>query len=758
MSAAIPEADVDAAFAGAEPIEPEPAGLVPAASYPTARDHQRRWAGLARAIAADRDERTDDSARLGVPSRPGQLTILGSGIETAGFTAADEALIRAADQVFYCVADPATAVWLNSLRPDAYDLYVLYADDKKRYITYVEMTEAMLHYVRAGQHVVGIYYGHPGVFVLSTHRAIQIARREGHRAVMRSAVSALDTLCADLGIDPSQPGLQTFEATDMLIRHRQPDRTVHLVLWQVGLIGELGYRRQGFLNQGFGLLLDYLEKVYGPDHTVIHYVGSRYPGVDPVVEKHTIRGLRVPAAQAAVTGISTFYLPPQVAAEVDAELLAQLGLLRPGQSVTRRTDPRREIDRYGPREMTAFDDLAAFTVPDTYLFQQNTAAARFVLALRDSPALCARYVADPAGTVADWPDPELSAADRSYLERRDAGAVQIAAKGRPPQPSPDSERLLHGLLSRPTLARSLLDAVRSAPPDTGQDALDGWANRNGYTIAWDAMPYEIDRYLRRFWYPWTGLYLRPDVEQSLLLVAGRPSSGGNRLYVDGRQVDGVRYQAGVLRWTGAGDRSLTGHLRPDFSRGGRRLVGSIWPTGREVASVYRVEARAHPLPGEDPQSAPLAGTLRVRLSGRNDVRTIDVLADHDRLGFDGRTWQLQPSGDNRWTWQDGPEPLVSGTITTLTDPITGQPMIFGSCGPADRPGSVRISGIVVPTPDQVAGLLAAPRLNIPAWAWPHVLTPCLDAVPHGGLFLWHTWHNSVACLRMVRSALREARA
>ena len=236
----------------------------PFGGFPDRDDHDQRWQSLAKAIAANGGQVSDDPAVIRPAAKPGELTVIGSGIEAAGFTSADEMRIRDADEVFFCVADPATVVWIKALRPDAYDLYVLYDDGKPRYLTYMQMAEAMLHFVRMGRRVLAIYYGHPGVFVLSTHRAIAIARREGHRAVMRAAVSALDTLCADLGIDPSQPGLQTFEATDMLIRRRRVDICVHLVLWQVGLIGELGYRRKGFLNSGFSLLLDYLEEAYGP--------------------------------------------------------------------------------------------------------------------------------------------------------------------------------------------------------------------------------------------------------------------------------------------------------------------------------------------------------------------------------------------------------------------------------------------------------------------------------------------------------------
>merc|ERR1719315_731601 len=106
------------------------------------------------------------------------------------------------------------------MRPDALDLYVLYDDGKNRIDTYVQMSEAMLHEARKGLNVVGIFYGHPGVFVLPSHRAIQIAKKEGMTGIMLPAPSAEDCLVSDLGIDPSLPGMQTLEATDFLLRNR----------------------------------------------------------------------------------------------------------------------------------------------------------------------------------------------------------------------------------------------------------------------------------------------------------------------------------------------------------------------------------------------------------------------------------------------------------------------------------------------------------------------------------------------------------
>ena len=245
--------------------------------YPTFEEHQTSWHELARGIASMRNAvREIEPGEIAPNSRTGELIILGSGIETVGFTLGDRELIESADKVLFCVADPATIVWLKRLRPDALDLYVLYGEGKLRYITYMQMTEAQLYWVRQGLKVVVIFYGHPGIFVLSTHRAIKIARREGYKATMKASVSALDTLCADLGVDPAQPGLQTHEATDALVRHRIPDTSLHVVLWQVGVIGELGYRRQGYLNSHFSYFISWLQGIRSEERRVGKECRSRW--------------------------------------------------------------------------------------------------------------------------------------------------------------------------------------------------------------------------------------------------------------------------------------------------------------------------------------------------------------------------------------------------------------------------------------------------------------------------------------------------
>jgi hypothetical protein len=53
-------------------------------------------------------------------------------------------------------------VYIQELRPDAVDLFVLYGENKVRYTTYAQITEVLLHYTRRGKKVVAVFYGHPG--------------------------------------------------------------------------------------------------------------------------------------------------------------------------------------------------------------------------------------------------------------------------------------------------------------------------------------------------------------------------------------------------------------------------------------------------------------------------------------------------------------------------------------------------------------------------------------------------------------------
>src|SRR5439155_1808739 len=135
--------------------------------------------------------------------------------------------------------DAVTEQALLEMNPRAESMKALYREDRRRRATYDAMVERILAEVRTRAVVCAVFYGHPGVFVAPSHEAIRRARAEGHTALMLPGISAEDCLFADLGIDPSRFGCQSYEATDFLVHRRRIDRTAALVLWQIGTVGSV---------------------------------------------------------------------------------------------------------------------------------------------------------------------------------------------------------------------------------------------------------------------------------------------------------------------------------------------------------------------------------------------------------------------------------------------------------------------------------------------------------------------------------------
>ena len=259
----------------------------------------------------------------GLSAAKGSLTVVGTGIALREqVTPEAAAAIERADEVLYLVAQPLTAEWIERTNPHSRSLEGLYGQGKPRRETYAEMVDELLAPVRAGSEVCAAFYGHPGVFVRPGHEAVRRARDEGHRARMLPAVSALDCLVADLGIDPAATGLQSYEATDFLVHRRPADPAALLVLWQIGVVGELGVTMEP-RRENVALLVERLAETYPRDHEAILYEASPYPLVaDSIVLRLPLEGL----PEARVPLLSTLVVPPAQAARRDSDVAARLGL------------------------------------------------------------------------------------------------------------------------------------------------------------------------------------------------------------------------------------------------------------------------------------------------------------------------------------------------------------------------------------------------------------------------------------------------
>lgn len=258
----------------------------------------------------------------------GSLTVIGTGIKTPAQTTLEaRQAIERADRVVYVVADSVAISWITQLRPDAESLNHLYGQGKPRYETYEEMVGVILDHVRAGEAVCAVFYGHPGVFVYPSRRSIELARAEGFDATMQPGVSAEDCLFADLAIDPAAEGCQSYEATQFLARQPSFDTHTLLILWQIGVIGDVSIRdveENPFNSTGLGVLVEFLTGHYGPDHPLIVYEAAQWAVYDPVIHHCTVATLD----QAPVTPISTLAVLPKDNPPMNLEMLDRLGIPR----------------------------------------------------------------------------------------------------------------------------------------------------------------------------------------------------------------------------------------------------------------------------------------------------------------------------------------------------------------------------------------------------------------------------------------------
>jgi len=258
-----------------------------------------------------------------VSSSRGSLTIAGTGIRSVGqMTIESITAIRRADKVMYGAIEPVSEEIVRLLNPGgAESLAGFFIEGKPRPQIYHQIADAILRDVRSGLAVCMVVYGHPGVFVDSAHEAMRRARSEGFAAVMLPGISAEDCLFADLGVDPVG-GCQSYEATDFLINGRIIDPSAHLILWQIGALGNVSYRGGGYAPRGMPQLLRELSRYYQPFHPVCVYEASVFPGVAPSIRPLPLSAL----PNLPLSALSTLYIPPGFPPRTNPALLWETGL------------------------------------------------------------------------------------------------------------------------------------------------------------------------------------------------------------------------------------------------------------------------------------------------------------------------------------------------------------------------------------------------------------------------------------------------
>lgn len=237
----------------------------------------------------------------------GSLACVGMGMTLGShLTPLARSHIEQADVVFAALSDGVVEMWLQRMHPDVRSLQPYYAEGKSRLKTYREWVDLMMAEVRAGKRVCAVFYGHPGIFAWSPHKAIEVAHAEGFQAYMEPGISAEDCLYADLGIDPGRYGCQHFEASQLLFYEHRINPAGYVVLWQVSLVGDWSLTRFQTGPAYRQVLVDRLSRDYPLDHEVIVYHGATLPIEQPRILRMALRDL----PGAALTSQETVVLPP----------------------------------------------------------------------------------------------------------------------------------------------------------------------------------------------------------------------------------------------------------------------------------------------------------------------------------------------------------------------------------------------------------------------------------------------------------------
>jgi uncharacterized protein YabN with tetrapyrrole methylase and pyrophosphatase domain len=196
----------------------------------------------------------------------------------------------------------------EDLREKCVSLAALYQDGRLRTENYFDVTKAVIEMAEVKTPVAWLTPGHPIIFDSVSAALLKEGRSRGWNVRVIPAVSAIDTLLAELGYDPAH-GLLIHEAT-ALVRRRIPVITsVAMMLLQPAVFDvDLAIIAPGSKGPDLSPLRDYLCEFHKPDHECALVRSSSKAGQHDLVNWYKLADL-AQAPYDAVAG-STLFVPP----------------------------------------------------------------------------------------------------------------------------------------------------------------------------------------------------------------------------------------------------------------------------------------------------------------------------------------------------------------------------------------------------------------------------------------------------------------
>lgn len=206
----------------------------------------------------------------------------------------------------------------------AESLHDCYSEGRGGKVACDEMVNRVLQPLQHSARVCAAFYGHPSIFVAPAREVVRQARLLGCAARLLPAISALDCLYADLGVDPGVRGMQIFESTDFVVNRRIPDMATPLVILQAGAAGVTLYTEDTVAETArVAALARSLGQFYEPAHRVVVYEAAPLPIVETRADWMPLSDL----GAATLSVYSTLYVPAAEKPASNPRALARLGLV-----------------------------------------------------------------------------------------------------------------------------------------------------------------------------------------------------------------------------------------------------------------------------------------------------------------------------------------------------------------------------------------------------------------------------------------------
>ena len=239
---------------------------------------------------------------------PFDIGIVGTGIVgTHQITREAEEVIRRSNHTFLIASGVGVLDYIATLCPKVSDLGELYEPGLNRMPTYHRMAAEVVAAAQVEAPVCLAAYGHPWVYCYPTSLINRAAPLLGLRVEVFAGISAFDTLLVDLGTDIAMNGIQMYEATDLLLRHRPIQNDVTCIVWQPTVVGDPTCPSGPADASHFQPLQDHLLRFYPAEHEAKLVTTRTHPLLPSTVR--TVRLGELTAALEGVPGVGTLYIP-----------------------------------------------------------------------------------------------------------------------------------------------------------------------------------------------------------------------------------------------------------------------------------------------------------------------------------------------------------------------------------------------------------------------------------------------------------------